>query len=94
VSGFKLSQHFIFGNILSWKNRFQQSKAASAAFGTLDGSREAIVEQFPGNISDLASVIEYSIVMTSGQKVGVYDLPEYLKNIHAGPEPEEQCPRH
>jgi hypothetical protein len=22
----------------------------------------------------------------------VYDLPEYLKNIHAGPEPEEQCP--
>lgn len=36
---------------------------------------------FPGNIRELANVVEYSMVMASGQEVGVYDLPEYLKNI-------------
>jgi two-component system response regulator AtoC len=46
---------------------------------------------FPGNIRELANVIEYSIVMASGQEVGVHDLPEYLKNIHVSPAPEEQC---
>ena len=42
---------------------------------------------FPGNIRELANVVEYSMVMASGHEVGVHDLPDYLKATTLPPTP-------
>ena len=41
--------------------------------------------QWPGNVQELKNIIEYSILMTTGNQITLDDLPSYLKEAEPPP---------